>query len=103
MGPMAYDGKVPKDKWAARGSSRRRRGQLAPVGRTAGAEQVPFSPGMHDPTKLEALQIATAATVRHSYQGEQLLYQPMADVGRDPMGFAVGTPGLPKHWGIRPV
>jgi hypothetical protein len=56
---------------------------------------------MHDPTKLEALQIATAATVRHSYQGEQLLYQPMADVGRDPMGFAVGTPGLPKHSRIR--
>jgi hypothetical protein len=55
---------------------------------------------MHDPAKLEALQVAATTAVLHGDQGEQLFHQGMAEVSRDPVGFAVGTPRLPKHLGI---
>jgi hypothetical protein len=55
---------------------------------------------MHDPAKLEAGQIAAPAPVLHGNQGKQLFHQGVAEAPRDPMGFAVGTPRLPKHLGI---
>ena len=65
----------------------------SPVARRPTAPKlVPFLPGMHDPAKFEALQIAAIAAVRHSHQGEQLLHQAVAEVSGNPMGLAVGTP-----------
>jgi serine/threonine protein kinase HipA of HipAB toxin-antitoxin module len=58
---------------------------------------------MHDPTKLEARQVATAAMALHGQQGEKLRHQAVTQVWRNPMGLAVRTPGLPEHWGIRPA
>src|ERR1039458_208769 len=74
-------------------------GQLLVAGAAGAHELIPISPGMQNPTKFEAGQIAARAAALHGHQGEQLPQQAVAKVWRNSMGLAVRTPGLPEHWG----